>query len=235
MQYNGEFYRAPQKRHEELIFFVHFYGGSKKTLRRHIEWVNEEGYDAFAFDLIGEANLKNLPFTSDLRFGLKHQYAEQIENLLNAIPGTKIVFAFSNPSAGAIEALGRRQCHDIKSLIVDSGPSGKFLASVVNLYRKERKHSWPQSLALTVFLSFFWGLTLNRSLQKDLKNFPPGFPILSVIGGLDTLIPPDHIEAVFEKQPHLQWQKLYLPEGGHLNGLKDFSEIYKSTVKKFLE
>jgi hypothetical protein len=235
MKYEGEFFRAPKKLHDELIFFVHFYGGSKKALRRHIEWVNSEGFDAFAFDLLGEASFSNIPLTSNLKFGLKHQYADQIESLLNEISGEKIVFAFSNPAAGAIEALSRRRCHDVKVLICDSGPSGKFIESVYNLYSGERKYSMPRSLVMTGFLSFFWGLKLNAGLEEELKTFPENFPVLSVIGWKDTLIPRHHIEAVFENQSHLDWRKLSLPEGSHLNGLRDFPEEYKTAVMSFLK
>jgi pimeloyl-ACP methyl ester carboxylesterase len=222
LKYSGEFFRTPEKRHEEVIFFVHFYGGSKRVLQRHIKFVNSEGYDAFAFELI-----------SQWRYGFKRLYANQIEELLDEIPGQKIVYAFSNPSAGAIEALSRRKCRDISALICDSGPSGKFIRSFFNLYRKEHRYSFPVSLVLTAFLPFLWGPRLNRALKDELKDFPSDFPVLSIIGGRDTLIPPDHIEAVFENQPHLRWRKLVLPECGHLSGLRDFPNEYKDAVNGF--
>ena len=42
------------------------------------------------------------------------------------------------------------------------------------------------------------------------------------------------IDMVFEPHEHIDWEKLSLPEGKHLNGLKDFADEYKPAVKKFL-
>ncbi|MFV3407393.1 hypothetical protein ACNH6C_02220 [Bdellovibrio bacteriovorus] len=238
LPFDGEFFYSRSKRFEEVVFFVHFFEGSKKQLLRHIKLVNEMGFDAFAFNLTGthkDLTSLKLPISSKGGFGLKHIYADQIETLLNSVPGKKIVFSFSNPTASAIEAMARRNCSDTVALVCDSGPSGKFIPSAYNLYTHEYKiRPLPLRLALTPVLSLAWSPFLHKDLDKDLKTFPQGFKILSIRGWKDLLIPPDHIDQVFEPHTHLDWTKLSLPEAGHLTGLRDFKSEYAPTLEKFL-
>ncbi|MGZ3797988.1 MAG: hypothetical protein ACXVB1_16575, partial [Pseudobdellovibrionaceae bacterium] len=176
-----------------------------------------------------------LPISSQMKFGLKHVYADQIENMLNLIPGKKIVFAFSNPGGAAIEALARRRCADVTGAIFDSGPSFKFVESFANV----AKYNWninPLALRyiLAPILSYTWSPHLHKDLHHDLQLFPKGYKILSIRGWKDRLIPPDHIDAVFEPYSHLDWRKLSLPEADHLLGLRDHRKEYAPVVEKFL-
>ncbi|MFS4459319.1 hypothetical protein [Bdellovibrio sp. HCB2-146] len=236
---DGEFFLSKNKKFDELIFFVHFYDGSKRQLIRHIKLVNDLGFDAFAFHLKGthkDIFELRLPISPNGKFGAKHVYADQITHLLNIIPGNKIVFAFSNPGAAAIEAISRRNSSDVKALICDSGPTARFLPSAYNLYThefqlKSRLLKWT----LTPLLSMGWSPLLHKDLKQDLDKFPEGFKILSIRGWKDKLIPPAHIDEVFEGHPQLEWTKLSLPEAEHLTGLRDFREEYVPGVERFLK
>lgn len=237
--FEGEFFLARNKKFEELVFFVHFFDGSKKQLLRHIRLVNELGFDAFAFHLQGNhqdlTSLK-IPVSAKNKFGLKHVYADQIEHLLNELPGQKIIYSFSNPSASAIEAMARRQCSDIAGLICDSGPTAEFLPSAFKLYTHEFKiKSFALRTLLAPVLSAAWSPHFHKDLHRDLATFPEGFRVLSIRGWKDLLIPPEHIDAVFEPHNNLNWSKLSLPEAGHLTGLRDFKQEYAPVVKSFLE
>lgn len=234
--YEGEIFKSPSKKHEELIFFVHFFGGTKKVLKRHVDFVNQLGFDAFAFNLAKEPKyFWQIPITASEKFGLKHLYADQIEVLLNLLPQTKIVYAFSNPAASAIEALARRQCADIKALICDSGPSNELVKSAANLLLHDRKvTSSLKRMIMTPVSSAFWSLSFHKDIHEDLAKFPEGFKILSIRGWKDKLIPPDHIDAVFEPHKNIHWQKLSIPKAGHLDALKNHFSDYSEPVKKFL-
>jgi len=156
--------------------------------------------------------------------------------MLNVIPGNKIVYTFSNPSAAAIEALARRHCLDISGLICDSGPSGRFVDSFKNLAKLE----WniPTSVlrwSLVPYLSVVWSPHLHKDVHSDLQKFPKGFKILSIRGWKDLVIPADHIDAIFEPHPNLSWRKLSLPEATHLTGLRDFRTEYVPAVEKFMQ
>lgn len=239
LPYEGEFFLSRKKKYSELIFFVHFYEGNKKQLLRHIRAVNEIGFDAFAFHLKGDVRhaLSIRPQISRYgKFGTKHVYADQIETLLNLIPGKKIIFSFSNPSASAIEAMARRYCSDTVALICDSGPTAKFLPSALALIKqKAEKIPFIFRAAATPIFSLGWSPYLHKDLVQDLNTFPQDFPILSIRGWKDALIPPADIDAVFEGHSQLSWSKLSLPEAEHLTGLRDFKEEYIPTLARFLK
>jgi predicted alpha/beta hydrolase len=236
--FSGEYFAAPERKFQEIIFVVPFYQAKKTQLKRHIDFVNSIGFDAFIFELEGDHKdlLKGkLPLTSDLKFGAKHRYSEQIEVLLNMLPGEKIVYAFSNPCASAFEAMARRKCSDVTAMVCDSGPTAKFIPSAWALYTHEFKIKFiPLKILLTPILSLGWSPLLHKDIQNDLNQFPKDFPLLSIRGWKDKLIPPAHIDEVFEPHSQLQWQKLSLPEAGHLNGLKDFRAEYEPGVSAFL-
>ncbi|HWU44287.1 MAG TPA: hypothetical protein VN132_12640 [Bdellovibrio sp.] len=230
---------SKNKKYEELVFFVHFYEGTKRQLLRHIKLVNDIGFDAFAFHLQGTHKdlIKHSPISAgQMKFGTKHAYADQIEKLLNEIPGKKIIFSFSNPSASAIEAMARRHCSDTVALICDSGPTSRFLPSAYHLFGEEYQvKSTVLKMVFAPLMSLGWSPKFHHDLQHDLETFPQGFKILSIRGWKDKLIPPDHIDEVFEPHSNLDWSKLSLPEAEHLTGLRDFRDDYVPAVEKFLK
>lgn len=254
--YEGRLFKAKNKKYAETVLFVPFFGSEQRELFRHIKFITDLGYDAVVFSLQKTPAILDfsqgvltplkkwkelsetlrLPVSSQMKFGLKHVYADQIENMLNLIPGKKIVFAFSNPGAAAIEALARRHCTDVTGVVFDSGPSGKFVDSFLNLCKFDWKiHSLPLRMVMAPLLSFAWSPHLHKDVQEHLNKFPKGFKILSVRGWKDRLIPPDHIDAIFDPHPELDWRKLSLPETDHLVGLRDFREEYAPVVEKFLQ
>lgn len=240
----GEFFPSEHRQYQEIIFFVHFYSGNKKNLRRHVEYVNGLGFDAFVFNLQGGTlNKKDLmklrlplSITARGKFGTKHLYAEQIEQMLNEVSGKKIIYSFSNPSASAMEAMARRKCYDTTAMICDSGPSGQFIISSYYYFQHEWKiNSKLISAALAPILTLGWSAEQHRDIPEHLNLFPEHFPILSIRGWKDPLVSPQNIDAVFEKHSNLDWQKLNLPEAGHLNGLRDYPNDYKPGVERFLK
>lgn len=243
--YDGELFPAKEKKHSEVIFFVHFYMGNKKALRRHIELVNELGFDAFAFNLKGgnfnpkdwllKLKLPDSPISSKGELGIKNIYADQIEHMLNEVPGKKIVFSFSNLGISTIQALAQRSCNDITALICDSGPSNRLPESVMNLAKEQFGISnyFLRASFLPLFIAF-WDPYLHQQVHEHLRSFPKDFPILSIRGWKDSLIPANSIDEVFDRHEQLQWEKLSLPEAEHLKGLKDFSSEYIPGLKKFL-
>lgn len=227
----GELYRASEKKSEALIFFVHFYNGHKKALLRHIRFVNQLGYDAYAFNLKDEMKEHfMLPYSPiSHKFGMKHALADQIEQHLDLVGEykEKIMFAFSNISGCAIEAMARRPDIYFRSMICDSGPTLQFLDSAIKLYKQTKQN-------LPIF-AIAWSREMHKDIPVDLRKFREGFPVLSIRGWKDKLITPKGVDQVFENCPNLVWQKLSLPEAEHLTGLRDFPQEYKPVVEEFLK
>jgi hypothetical protein len=131
--------------------------------------------------------------------------------------------------------MARRYCSDTIAMVCDSGPTARFLPSAFNLYEQEYKMKfWPLRMLVTPPLALLWSPHMHKDLGPQLDSFPNGFPILSIRGWKDKLIPPQDIDLVFEPHKQLDWTKLSLPEAEHLKGLKDFPSDYKPAVEKFL-
>lgn len=242
----GEFFKntLKDKPSSYLVIFVHFLNGHKKVLKRHVEFVNELGYDAYVFNL--NDSLKDHSYfplnKKSKKFGLKHMLADQIEIHINLFPEykNKIVYAFSNIAASAMEAISHRiteqKAKDIKAMICDSGPGADFMTSSFNLFRYEMKvNSFASRLVQAPLFALVWSPKLNRDIHQDLEQFPKNFPILSIRGWRDQLISPESIDRVFEPHQNLKWKKLNLPEAGHINGLRDFPSEYRPGVESFLQ
>lgn len=222
------YYSKNKKPGSALIVFVHFYGGHQRILKRHIQMINDLGFDTFAFNMPSRTDLSFKMFEFH-RFGLKHLYSKMITYFLDQLPGEKILYAFSNPSASAIESItDRLQKNDIKAFICDSGPSGKFMKSAWNLAIQQQQNPW-----LMMFFSFFWSLFFHKDLKKQLTSWPKNFPVLSVQPQNDVVIPPDHIAEVFKGLKNLKLE-VYTPQAGHLNALKLNPEEYTLKIKNFL-
>lgn len=238
LPHNGSWHYAQDQRYEETIVFVHYFGGSPKSMRRHVEMVNNMGFNAVTFQLVfNELKLPApLPISPKMDFGIFAIWRDQIESVLNSITGKKIIYSFSNPCFSAIAATGERHASDIIGIVCDSGPARDIIRSWWNLV--EDKYKVKNIFLKTAMLPvgyLFIGLSFKENIPKVLKAVPEDFPILSIRGWQDHLVPYEEIEAFFDQQDHLDLRVISLPKGGHLDGLKQFPGEYVPAVKDFLE
>lgn len=228
---------APNKVFKETIVFVHHFGGSKRSVLRHVKFVNDLGFDAIRFTLTFNSALPNreLPITADAKFGFRHMWTDEIEAVLNSVHGPKIVYSFSMPSNSALEAISRRGASDISAWICDGGPFAELPRCTWNLYSHEYTvKSKVLRTAMTAYSLFLYGFGFESSLATTFARLPKNFPTLSIRGWDDPLVPPSAIDRVFSYQENLKLQRLALPSGRHLDGLKRFPDEYKSRVREFL-
>lgn len=239
LPFAGELISAKEKerRHRETVVFVHNYGGSKRSVLRHVRMINGFGYDAICFNLDFNSIRphERLPITGDLRFGARHIWTQQIEAILNATPGPKIVYSFSMPSNSALEAIARRHAEDITAFICDSGPFVHLPRCTWNLYTHQFrvKNRIVRGL-VTAFALGFYGPGFKRELTGFFRQIPHGFPVLSIRGLKDPLVPPAAIDDVFKNQTHLRLETFMLPDAQHLDGLKNFPGLYAPRIEGFL-
>ncbi|PWU14175.1 MAG: hypothetical protein C5B49_13545 [Bdellovibrio sp.] len=233
--FGAELFAAKKAQYAETVLLVPFYGGKKFQLHRHIDLLNDLGFNVVTYDQPAGYSFVPLFMSPQKGIGFKHVWADQVEALLNEIHGRKILFAMSNPASGAIEAIARRGAYDIVALICDSGPTANFWESSLNyLTTEEPVPTKVLRMALATLSTTLWAPDFRSTLLKDLKRFPPHFPILSIRGWKDHLISPKYVDMVFEPISHLDWRKLSLPEADHLTGLRDFPEEYGPAVARFL-
>lgn len=216
-----------------VLILVPFFGAKPAQLQRHIQFFQELGFNHI--EVVSLTYNWKPYFNSYGQLGMKGLWTDEIETTLNKVKGPKVIFSFSNPCAAAIAACVRRKCSDILGMVCDSGPSGDFYKSVVGLLKHQMQVTSPIKLYPYSY-AFYWGWSpnWNASLKKDVSLLPKGFPILSIQGWKDPLISPKQIEAAWVEGGHLDLIKLNLPEAGHLNGLRDFSDQYRPAVTNFL-
>jgi hypothetical protein len=232
-----EILKAPHKKFEETIVFVPFFFGKKEHMKRHSDFVNELGYDAAVFTLSVNKKfiLKRIPYDHELGWGLKHVWTREISEVLDKIPGNKILFTFSNPTSSALEAARIRGHKDIKALICDGGPFYDLLKCNWNYFTYEYPiKSFPKKLIANIIARGIWTHQHEAEIYRDLSALPPKFPVLSIRGWKDPLVPPSAIEKAFRAHHHLDLDVLNLPEGRHLDGLKNYTDIYRPKVLEFL-
>jgi hypothetical protein len=233
------FYPTTKKLFSESVLFVPHYGGSLGSMKRHIQMVNDLGFDAYAFPSakIDKHQVKKFALAPNTKFGLVEIWADQVEQVLNHIEGKKIVFSFSSPSYGVVKALARRNCVDVKAWLCDGGPwYGHAWLSIWNYFTHADPIENPVVKAFASTLTvYLWGFGFQEEYRKELKQFSNEFPVLSIRGWKDPMVPAKNIEAGFEGMDNLDLYVLGLPEAGHLNGLRDFRQEYAPRVKQFLE
>jgi hypothetical protein len=233
----GEFISAQKKKYSETVVFVPFFFGKKQHMKRHAEFMAELGYDSVIFNLSYKwlKVIPKLKSSLKLGWGIKHVWTREITKVLDSIPGDKIIFAFSNPSTAALEAIQLRQAKDIKAFICDGGPFFDLLKCNWNFFTYEKPQKNPiKRLGWNAYARGIWTIDHEKEIARDLSSLPKNFPILSIRGWLDPLVPTSCIEKAFKGHNQLDLEILNLPQGGHLDGLKKFPEVYKPRVADFL-
>lgn len=229
---------AKNRRFEETVVFVHHFGGSRRTVLRHARLLNDLGYDCVRFDLIFHKDRPQarLPITGDLKFGIRHVWADQITALLNAINGPKILFSFSMPSSSAFQAVAERASQDVKAIVCDGGPFLQLHKCIWNLYEHEYKiKSKILRAGFTGASMVLWGIGFKAQAKEFLVKIPKGFPVLSIRGWQDDLVPVSAIDEFFDLTKNIDLETLALPEAGHLMGLRDFPNDYIPKLENFLK
>lgn len=228
---------AQNKLYKDTIVFVPFFFGKKENMKRHVEYVNELGFDAAIFTLTADPKyvLKKIPYDSELGWGLKHLWTREISEVLDRTSGRKILYTFSNPTSSALEAIQIRKAFDITALICDGGPFYNLVQCNWNYFTHEYPISFlPKKILANIIARSIWTPQHEAELFRDLSSLPKDFPVLSIRGWKDPLVPPSAIEKAFKPHSQLDLSVLNIPDGKHMDGLKLFSDLYKEKVTAFL-
>jgi hypothetical protein len=239
LPHEGEYRSAPDKKHAPTIVFVHQYGGRKESVRAHQDFVSELGFDSVTFNL-SLRDLKSLtqrlPITHELKIGIVPVWTEEIHQILSALPGPKILYSFSFPSAAALAVVRERCTTDVVAWVCDGGPFlqawrvfWNYLAVISGLNNPFLRAA-ISSLAFAVFQI----PKVNRSIHENFAAIRPGFPILSVRYWQDRLVPMPALDQAFVGSDQTALEILSLPEGGHIQGLTESPHEYRPRLTQFL-
>lgn len=223
---------------QPTVVFVPHFAGNRQTLHRHIKMVEDLGYRTVCLEL--QYNdlrfLRKPPFAKTGEFGFGAVWVEQVLELLHSTSGPKILYSLSMPSNSAAIALSTFLEADasVQAWICDGGPFLQIGHCVNNLFRFSFRMSRPKAL-LTAAASLVWyGPFFESRIKRALTALPVDFPVLSLRGAQDPLVPPMAIDLFFSNAPHLALDREVFPTGGHLDLLKNFADQYRSKVHSFL-
>jgi len=241
-----ERFAARERKFAEVVVVVHHYGGNRHSFKRHIEWLNELGFDAVSFDLpyrTFSQMRQGLPISKEWRFGLLHVWSDKIESVLGNISENKFVLSFSLPSESALEAISRRHAVDIKGWICEGGPFLQLPRAGNNLFRyqifKNKKGLLASDFireAVVRLSGIALGVrTIAEDCRKYLLRLPKGFSVLSLRGERDILVAPNMIDdAFFQALNQIDLERVLFTKSEHLTAFRDEPEIYKKVVGNFL-
>jgi hypothetical protein len=238
----GRWQKAKNRKFDETIVFVHHFGGNRSTSKRHQEFVNDLGFDCVAFDLAFNSPPtipQMLKFITNFLFNPLSKiwldvWIDQINDIPDAVPGKKILYSFSTPSAAAPGVIVEKKRQDVTAWVTDGGPFLDAWKCLGNYYRHQTKLTpHAQKIGTAVGYALLGQIGFEKRVNKWMRDFPAQIPILSVRSGRDKLVPVSAIDLFFhEKKKNLE--VFEISESEHLEGLKTFPEKYRSVVGQFL-
>lgn len=235
--HEGEMFEPSNQKFEEVVIFVHYYGGHKKNLKKHIQFVNDLGFRAFVFNLFPQPFKGSSSILKNPRFyfsRLGQRWIQEISEVVKLIPDKKIFFCFSF-SCNTISLL-LPKISQVQAVVFDGGPFAQpFKNSWLYLSHQERVHNiFLRFLTVFFWILLFGLLNLKSKIKKSLSQLPQGFPVLSFQGLSDKLVPPSSIQNILHPQTHLNLTEVQLEKTQHLQGIKSQSDVYQNHLKNFL-
>lgn len=236
--YGGFVLEPPELRFEETVVFVHHWGGQKNSPRDHMNFVSSLGFRCVSFSQSFHSHQSLRPRKELLPKalkGLRHVWTQEILEVLDAIPGQKILYSFSMPSGAALMALAQR-IESVKAWICDGGPFFQAHKCYWNYFTHQKPiKNWLLKESAVIGSHFLFGNWNFKAEVKDALNaLPKDYPVLSIRGWQDPLVPPSAIEEVFRHAPQVQLEVVSLPEAQHINGIRVATEEYKNRLSRFL-
>ena len=238
MELKGKFIRSDNKKYDTTVVFVHHLGGTPEQLNPHVAFLNQGGFDVYTYPafLNGKERWEDFsPLIKKSRMGILEKWVEELEQQLDQLNGSKIIFSFSFPSVAALMVISKRK--DVKALICDGGPffdlwsaSWRFFTyhqDIGNIFFK---------IHLTCKMYFaFRILSIRKKIKKQLLRIPKGFPILSFQSEQDQLVPASSINKFFKQMKQVHLTIALLKHSSHLQGLKEERYFYIENVLTFLQ
>ena len=236
--HEGEIFDPEHKKFEEIIVFIHWYGGHKKQLKRHIQFVNQLGFRACAFNLFPQPFkgsrilLKNprIYFTTLLSI-----WSRQVLEILSYIQKEKkILFSFSFSCNVVTQVFSK--IPNVTAVVFDGGPFSGVLENSwrYQSYQEPVKNPLLRVLAVMLWILFCGFFSLRFKIHPALRKWPAGLPVLSFRVLKDVLVPPSSIDKILKPHSQLDLTVALIPKVQHLQGMKFQPDFYQKILRQFL-
>jgi len=237
LPHNGQVHEPPEKLSPVVFILVHHYGGNNRTLYRHIKLVNSLGFTAVSFELGGAHNQELFlpPISKRKQWGMRHIWADKIEDILKLVSGKKVIFTLSNPSFSVLEAVYRIKGKDIKAIVCDGGPFFDIYKCYWNLFTHAFKYNIVMRSLQLVLGAIYWNpLGYKAHAKKYINSFDQKIPLLSIRAENDILVPVESIDKCLATYNPDMITRVLVKDTGHLMGIKNEKELYLESVVSFL-
>lgn len=229
----------PQAKDNSIIVMVHNFAGTEDNFPKHIQLLNDMGYDVVTFDLSWHKHGGPKLFTNFVRREWSKEVKQAITEVLKE--RSVIAFGFSGPSFCVIDAVSdivQKNPEAIKGMIFDSGPfehHAECVKNMLELHFKIKSKIMLKAILTTLVLAWepLPSETNKRKFGRLFKA-KPRMPILSLQPRLDRVVPIEYIQECFEKAQPQNYTEVVFEKGGHLTSLKEEPDKYKEALQKFL-
>jgi len=217
----------PGTRHQTIVM-VHGLSNNRREPLDKAGYLHDAGYNLLVFDLRGHGRSDGSGTTMGYR---ETQDARAAVAEARSLDGGPIAL-FGYSLGGAIVVEAGAADPDVKAVVEDSGFSSAGDVFTARFSEVTRLPDLPWAAPLLAFGQ----LDIGRSLwtvRPVAAAAALNKPLLAIIGGADTIVPPSEGLAIFRAAPGPK-QLLVVPTAGHVGAYYTANAAYERTVLDFL-
>jgi fermentation-respiration switch protein FrsA (DUF1100 family) len=217
----------PGTRHQTIVM-VHGLSNNRREPLDKAGYLHDAGYNLLVFDLRGHGRSNGSGTTMGYR---ETQDARAAVAEARSLDGGPIaLFGYSLGGSIAVEA-GAVDT-DVKAVVEDSGFSSVGDVFAARFSEVTRLPDLPWAAPLLAFGQLDIGTSL-WNVRPVAAAAALNKPLLAIIGGDDTIVPPSEGLAIFRAAPGPK-QLLMIPTAGHVGAYNTANATYERTVLDFL-
>lgn len=217
----------PGTRHQTIVM-VHGLSNNRREPLDKAGYLHDAGYNLLVFDLRGHGRSDGSGTTMGYR---ETQDARAAVAAARSLDGGPIaLFGYSLGGSIAVEA-GAVDT-DVKAVVEDSGFSSVGDVFAARFSEVTRLPDLPWAAPLLAFGQLDIGTSL-WNVRPVAAAAALNKPLLAIIGGDDTIVPPSEGLAIFRAAPGPK-QLLMIPTAGHVGAYNTANATYERTVLDFL-
>jgi uncharacterized protein len=217
----------PGTRHQTIVM-VHGLSNTRQEPLDKAGYLHEAGYNLLVFDLRGHGRSDGSGTTMGYR---ETQDARAAVAEARSLDGGPIAL-FGYSLGGAIVVEAGAADPDVKAVVEDSGFSSVGDVFMARFSEVTRLPDLPWAAPLLAFGQLDIGTSL-WNVQPVAAAAALHKPLLAIIGGADTIVPPSEGLAIFRAAPGPK-QLLMIPTAGHVGAYYTAKATYERTVLDFL-
>ncbi|HET7465295.1 MAG TPA: alpha/beta fold hydrolase [Candidatus Dormibacteraeota bacterium] len=211
------------------VVMVHGLGSNRDEPLSRSAYLHEAGYNVLVFDLRGQGLSGGAGTTMGYREPQDVRAAVAEARSLDS--GRIALFGYSLGAASAIEEAANDP--DVSAVIEDSGFTSAADVILARFSHVTRLPAVPFAAAVLAFSTIDFG-TSPWNVRPVAMAATLHKPLLVIIGGADTIVPPAEGEAIFRAAAGPK-QLLEVPGAGHVQAYYTAPALYQATVLRFLE